>query len=60
MEEAKLSAIQLFALMFIFELGSALVVILGISAKKDAWLVILLGMCGGIVFNLLFIISPIS
>ncbi|WP_263432855.1 hypothetical protein [Metabacillus rhizolycopersici] len=34
MDKAKLSAIQLFALMFIFELGSALVVSLGISAKK--------------------------
>ncbi|MCM3652339.1 GerAB/ArcD/ProY family transporter [Metabacillus litoralis] len=54
MEKAKLSAIQLFALMFIFELGSALVVSLGISAKKDAWLAILLGMCGGIVLFLIY------
>lgn len=48
MEKAKISAIQLFVMMVLFELGSALVVSLGIGAKKDAWLAILLGMCGGI------------
>lgn len=49
MEKAKISAIQLFAMMVIFDLGTALVVSYGIGAKKDAWLAILLGMCGGIV-----------
>ncbi|MBZ5753794.1 GerAB/ArcD/ProY family transporter [Metabacillus rhizolycopersici] len=48
MEKAKISVIQLFAMMFLFELGSALVVSYGVTAKKDAWLAILLGMCGGI------------
>jgi spore germination protein KB len=47
-EKAKISGIQLFALMFMFELGTALVVNYGIEAKKDAWLAILLGMCVGI------------
>jgi spore germination protein KB len=47
MEKAKISVIQLFAMMFLFELGSALVVSLGSNAKKDAWLAILLGVCGG-------------
>lgn len=54
MEKAKISAIQLFAMMFIFELGSALVVSLGIGAKKDAWLAILLGMFGGIVLFFIY------
>ncbi|WP_332695248.1 GerAB/ArcD/ProY family transporter [Halalkalibacter lacteus] len=48
MEKAKISVIQLFAMMFLFELGSAVVVSLGIGAKKDAWLAILFGMCGGV------------
>jgi spore germination protein KB len=48
MEKAKISVIQLFAMIFMFELGSALVVSYGITAKKDAWLAILLGVCGGI------------
>ncbi|MFB9760568.1 GerAB/ArcD/ProY family transporter [Ectobacillus funiculus] len=49
MEKAKVSAIQLFALMFLFEMGTALVVSYGIGAKKDAWLAILLGLGAGIV-----------
>ncbi|MFB9757209.1 GerAB/ArcD/ProY family transporter [Ectobacillus funiculus] len=49
MEKAKISVIQLFAMMFIFNLGTSLVVDYGIAAKKDAWLAILLGMCGGII-----------
>lgn len=48
MEKAKVSVFQLFSMMFIFELGSAVVVSSGIGAKKDAWLAILLGLCGGI------------
>ncbi|MCM2534345.1 spore germination protein [Neobacillus pocheonensis] len=48
MEKAKVSVIQLFSMMFLFELGSALVVSLGSNAGKDAWLSILLGLCGGI------------
>ncbi|MBU8757665.1 GerAB/ArcD/ProY family transporter [Priestia megaterium] len=44
MEKAKISASQLFILMVLFELGSALLVPLAIRAKQDAWLAILLGM----------------
>ncbi len=44
MEKAKISASQLFILMVLFELGSALLVPLAIDAKQDAWLAILLGM----------------
>lgn len=57
MEKAKVSVIQLFFMMFIFELGSAVVVSFGIGAKKDAWLAILLGVCGGIA--LFFIYYPV-
>ncbi|MGG0450950.1 GerAB/ArcD/ProY family transporter [Priestia megaterium] len=48
MEKAKISVTQLFALMFIFDLGTSLIVSYGIPAGKDAWLAILLGMGGGI------------
>jgi spore germination protein KB len=48
MEKAKISPIQLFSLIYLFELGSAIVVAVGISAKKDAWIAILLGLIGGI------------
>jgi spore germination protein KB len=54
MEKAKISVIQLFAMIFMFELGSALVVSYGITAKKDAWLAILLGMCGGIILFFIY------
>lgn len=48
MEKAKINALQLFALMFIFDLGTALIVSYGVTAGKDDWLAILLGMSGGI------------
>lgn len=54
MEKAKISVIQLFAMMFIFDLGSSLVVSYGVTAKKDAWLAILIGMCGGIVLFFIY------
>jgi spore germination protein KB len=51
MEKAKISAIQLFALMFMFNMGTAVVVSYGIQAHKDAWIAILLGVfCGVILF----------
>lgn len=54
MEKAKLSVIQLFALMFIFEMGTALVVSYGTNARKDAWLASLLALCRGIVLFYIF------
>ncbi|MGM7721647.1 GerAB/ArcD/ProY family transporter [Metabacillus sp. Hm71] len=54
MEKAKISVIQLFSLLFLFEMGSALVVSYGINAKKDAWLAILLAMCGGIILFFIY------
>ncbi|MCM3654410.1 endospore germination permease [Metabacillus litoralis] len=54
MEKAKISAIQLFVLMFMFEMGTVLVIGFGLDAKKDAWLAILLGMFGGIIFFFIY------
>ena len=54
MEKAKISASQLFILMVLFELGSALLVPLAIRAKQDAWLGILLGMLGSFVLFLVY------
>ncbi|SDH48038.1 GerAB/ArcD/ProY family transporter [Alteribacillus bidgolensis] len=48
MENAKINAMQLFVLIFLFELGSALLIPLGTDAKQDAWLAILTGMAGGV------------
>ncbi|MGM0879293.1 MAG: GerAB/ArcD/ProY family transporter, partial [Bacillota bacterium] len=54
MEKAKISVIQLFALMFMFEMGTALVIPYGIDTKKDAWLAILIGMCVGIILFFIY------
>lgn len=49
MEKVKISPFQMFSLIFLFELGSAVVVGLGVQAKQDAWIAILIGMLGGMV-----------
>ncbi|MFC5467268.1 GerAB/ArcD/ProY family transporter [Cohnella suwonensis] len=49
MERAKMSPGQLAALIFLFEMGTTLVVSLGLKAEKDAWLTTLLGLAGGLV-----------
>ncbi|WP_342046818.1 GerAB/ArcD/ProY family transporter [Bacillus sp. OTU530] len=54
MEKPKISAIQLFAMMFIFEMGTAVVISYGVHAKKDAWLAILLGSGAGIVLFFIY------
>ena len=54
MEKAKISASQLFILMVLFELGSALLVPLAIDAKQDAWLAILLGMVFSFILLLVY------
>ncbi|MDQ0300244.1 spore germination protein KB [Salibacterium salarium] len=55
MEKAKINASQLFVLIFLFELGSALLVSLGLSAKQDAWIAILLGMVAGMVLFFVYL-----
>lgn len=52
MENAKISPHQLFSLIVLLELGTALIVPLGVEAKQDAWLAELLGLTGGIVLLL--------
>lgn len=47
MEKAKISAYQLLVLIFLFEIGSAILVPLAIEAKQDAWLAVLIGLAGG-------------
>nr|WP_263323253.1 spore germination protein [Neobacillus sp. Marseille-Q6967] len=48
MEKAKISLYQLFVLILLFELGSAILVPLAMDAKQDAWLAILFGLAGGL------------
>ncbi|MEH7073187.1 GerAB/ArcD/ProY family transporter [Neobacillus drentensis] len=48
MEKAKISASQLFVLIVLFEMGSAILVGIASNAKQDAWIAVLLGMVGGI------------
>ncbi|WP_052702861.1 GerAB/ArcD/ProY family transporter [Paenibacillus beijingensis] len=54
-EKAKIGAYQLFCLLVTFELGTALVVPLGVEAKQGAWLAILLGMAGGLLLFALYV-----
>ncbi|OAH59283.1 spore gernimation protein KB [Domibacillus aminovorans] len=53
MEKAKMSAYQLFTLILLFELGTALLFSIATDAKQDAWLAALISMAGG--FCLFFI-----
>ncbi|WP_273851188.1 GerAB/ArcD/ProY family transporter [Guptibacillus spartinae] len=57
MGTVKLSSKQLFSIMVLFELGSSIVVGLGMEARQDAWITILLGMSGG--FILFFIYASL-
>lgn len=53
MEPAKISPFQLFVLILLFQLSSALLFPIGIEAKQNAWLAILIAMVGG--FAIFFI-----
>ncbi|MBM4760978.1 GerAB/ArcD/ProY family transporter [Bacillus sp. B15-48] len=48
MEKVKISAYQLFVLILSFQLGSAILVPIAAEAGRDAWLALLIAMCGGI------------
>ncbi|PAB56347.1 GerAB/ArcD/ProY family transporter [Anaeromicrobium sediminis] len=54
MEKSKINIRQLFSLMVLFEIGSAIVVGLGMKAKQDAWLAIILGMVSGLLLFLIY------
>lgn len=48
MAKEKLSLWQLFILIFIFEMGSAIIVGIGNDAKQDAWIAIIVATCLGV------------
>src|SRR3954469_22240378 len=54
MESAKIKAYQLFVLIVLFEMGSAILIGLGAGAKQDAWITILLGLGGGLAVFLIY------
>jgi spore germination protein KB len=54
MDTIKISSFQLFALIYLFEVGSAILVGIGSSAKQDAWIVILLGLISGLLMFLIY------
>ena len=54
MEKAKVNGFQLFAMMFMFNLGTSVVVNYGVGAKKDAWLAIIIGMSAGFVLFFIY------
>lgn len=54
MEKAKISAYQFFILIIFFELGTALFLPVGITAKQDIWLALLVGMAGGFCLYLVY------
>ncbi|WP_449539051.1 GerAB/ArcD/ProY family transporter [Ferdinandcohnia sp. Marseille-Q9671] len=49
MNQEKISGLQLFYVIVGFEIGNTLIYGLGAGAKQDAWLVLLLGMIGGLI-----------
>jgi spore germination protein KB len=53
-EKVKINPSQLFILIILFEMGSALVVALATDAKQDAWIAVLLGMVGGIILFFIY------
>ncbi|MCQ6279224.1 GerAB/ArcD/ProY family transporter [Bacillus sp. EB600] len=54
MNKVKINAFQLFVLVFLFEMGSSILVGLGSHARQDAWIAMLLGMAGGLVLFLIY------
>lgn len=62
MEKAKISGSQLFVLVILFEMGSAILFGLGAGAKQDAWIAVLLGLIAGLllflVYHRLFMFYP--
>ncbi|MCM3118767.1 spore germination protein [Neobacillus sp. MER 74] len=54
MEKEKISSGQLFVLIFLFEMGTALVLPIGFASDKDVWLSVILASVGGIVLFILY------
>jgi spore germination protein KB len=54
MEGERISIIQLFAMILLFEFGTAIVIPIGFSAEQSAWLSILIALIGGILLFLVY------
>ncbi|MEH7107540.1 GerAB/ArcD/ProY family transporter [Bacillus sp. JJ1764] len=54
MEKAKISAKQLFVIVVLFEMGTAILVGFPTQLKQDAWIPIPLGMAGGVLLCLVY------
>ncbi|WP_199620275.1 GerAB/ArcD/ProY family transporter [Paenibacillus alkalitolerans] len=54
MEKTRISPGQLFAILVLFDMGTAVIRVLGIKAEKDAWLAILLGLPAGLAVFLVY------
>ncbi|WP_342042250.1 GerAB/ArcD/ProY family transporter [Bacillus sp. OTU2372] len=54
METIKISSFQLFSLIYLFELGSAILIGIGSSVKQDAWIVMLIGLMSGLLLFLIY------
>ncbi|MDR4947995.1 GerAB/ArcD/ProY family transporter [Neobacillus cucumis] len=54
MQQAKINGFQLFSVIFLFELGSAILLGMAGEAKQDAWITILLGIVSGCVLYFIF------
>lgn len=54
MEKAKISSYQLFVLILLFQLGSALLLPLATDVKQDAWIAVLIGLIGGILLFFIY------
>ncbi|WP_245625139.1 GerAB/ArcD/ProY family transporter [Paenibacillus stellifer] len=55
MNKERLTSNQLFAMMVLFELGTALVVPIGLESKRTIWLSILMAVPGGVLFYLIYV-----
>lgn len=54
MKQLKVNVFQLFSVIFLFELGSAILVGMAREAKQDAWITVLFGIAFGCVLYLVF------
>ncbi|MGQ8873527.1 GerAB/ArcD/ProY family transporter [Paenibacillus amylolyticus] len=55
MEKAKISPGQLFALVLLFDAGTAIIRVLATKAEKDAWLAVLFGVAGGLLIFSIYV-----
>ncbi|MGG2064170.1 GerAB/ArcD/ProY family transporter [Bacillus sp. S14(2024)] len=55
MEQMKISGFQLFCMIFLFELGSAILIGMASTAMQDAWIVVLCGTLFGCMLSLVYI-----